>query len=231
MKIGSSHVWNPSMEGDTLRYWLQHNSNLFLSGDQVVHWSSAVTGSTERWSQSTETNRPIVVTEGTGALGGVDFDGNDNYLTGTQLTLTGTYVLGVRFKLEDNVAGNDVLVGDLSASNNFVRLNNPSQIGIKHSSGQKIFDMNSGAIFDQDSSFSLVIGRSGDDVISIWVDGVVQSDTETAAGNFLVDGLGARSGITNYFSGVIFEICIFKDTYSTRLAENLSGHLMSLKID
>ena len=230
MKLGSSYVWNPSLEGDNLEYWLQHNTNLTLDGDSVVHWADGKSGSLSRWSQATATNQPSLA-ETDGAKRGVDFDGNDNYLTGTQITLTGTYVLGVRFKIEDANAGNDVLVGDLSSANNFVRLNNPSQIGIKHSSGQKVFDMNSGAIFDQDSSFSLVIGRSGDDVISIWVDGVLQSDTETAAGSFLVDGLGARSGITNYFSGVIFEICIFKDTYSTRLAENLSRHLMSLKID
>ncbi|QDP55476.1 MAG: hypothetical protein Unbinned176contig1000_13 [Prokaryotic dsDNA virus sp.] len=230
MKLGRSYVWNPTFEQENLVYWLQHNSNLTTDGSLVTHWASAKAGATDRWSQSTANAKPTL-SASVGTKGGVDFDGVDNHLIGTQFTLNGEYVMGVRFTVEDADAGNDVLVGDITSSNNFLRLNSSETVGIKHSSGQKIFTMDAGSIFTAESDHTLVIARDSGDIIRIWMDGVLQTDTETAAGNFLVDGLGARASITNFFSGVIYEVCIFDQVYSPRIAERLSEYLMSLKID
>ena len=37
--------------------------------------------------------------------------------------------------------------------------------------------------------------------------------------------------MTNFFQGVVFELVVFNNLFSDDLAERLSGHLMSLKID
>ena len=140
-------------------------------------------------------------------------------------------MLGVKFKVEDATAANDVIMGDMTSNNNMIRLNDENTIGIKHSSGQKQFTLNNASYFTSNTTHHLVIGRDGSDLISLWVDGVKQTSTATGAGDFLLDGLGARSGPANYFSGVVFELVVFNALYSDELADQLSEHLMSLKID
>lgn len=230
MKIGSNYMWNPTHEGDSLEFWLANNTGITLSDDTVEHWADNRAGSTRRWSQSTAANQPNWDDDSKG----LDFDGSNDYITGSsiadQVTLDDHYLLGIRFKVEDATATNDVIAGDLNESNNFIRLNNANTIGIKHSSGQKTFPLNDASYFTSGTHHTLVVGRDGADVIRLWIDGVLQTSTASAAGSFKLDGLGARSGITNYFSGQIYELVVFKNLYSARIAQRISEHLMGLYI-
>ena len=234
MRLGSNQVWNPTHEPSiSLAFWLAHYTNVTVESEGIVsHWSQNKDGSTARWSQETEAKQPTL-SEQNGALGGVDFSGDD-YLYGNQITLGGEYVLGIKFKVEDATASNDVIVGDIDQANNFIRLNDENTIGLKHSSGQKTFNLNNTSYFTAETHHHLVVGRDSSDDIFIWVDGVKQTATANAGGDFLLDGMGARNSGgtgTNFFQGVVFELVVFNNLFSDDLAERLSGHLMSLKID
>ena len=227
MRLGSNNVWNPTK--DDAKFWLGHNSGYTLDGATIEHWANLASYG-GRFSQVTESLRPVrQVSEG--ITGGALFDGTDDYLAGTQFTLTGEFTIGVKLKILDEVANNDVCIGDLTTANNFIRLNSVTQIGIKTTGSQKTIDSNeAGELFNENDTRVLVIGRDGADLVSAWVDGNKQDDTETSAGNFLIDGLGARSGPANLFSGIIYEFIVFNQS-SDELSKNLSEHLMALKID
>ena len=222
MRLGSNNVWNPTK--DDAKFWLGHNSGYSLDGATIRHWDSLdVYGG--RFSQSTEAQRPVI------EHGAALFDGTDDYLAGTQFTLTGAFTIGVKLKIVEEVANNDVCIGDLTTANNFIRLNSVTQIGIKTTGSQKTIDSNEGGeIFNENDTRCLVIGRDDADLVTAWVDGIAQIDTETSAGSFLIDGLGARSGPANLFSGIIYEFIVFNQS-SDELSKNLSEHLMALKID
>ena len=207
MRLGSNNVWNPTK--DDAKFWLGHNSGYSLDGATIRHWDSLdVYGG--RFSQSTEAQRPVI------EHGAALFDGTDDYLAGTQFTCHPDLT---------------VKLGDLTTANNFIRLNSVTQIGIKTTGSQKTIDSNEGAeIFNENDTRCLVIGRDDADLVTAWVDGIAQIDTETSAGSFLIDGLGARSGPANLFSGIIYEFIVFNQS-SDELSKNLSEHLMALKID
>ena len=118
MRLGSNNVWNPTK--DDAKFWLGHNSGYTLDGATIEHWANLASYG-GRFSQVTESLRPVrQVSEG--ITGGALFDGTDDYLAGTQFTLTGEFTIGVKLKILDEVANNDVCIGDLTTANNFIRL-------------------------------------------------------------------------------------------------------------
>lgn len=220
----SSHVWNPT-KTNGLVLWLAHNTGV-TDDDGVQHWQTNISGSTTRFSQGTVDNRPTLSSDL-----GVDFDGGD-FLTGGQVTLTDEFVVGVKFKVEDQNASNDVVIGDQSTANNFIRLNDGDTIGVKTSGAQKTINLDS-TVFNQNDVASLVVTRDSSDLLEVWVNGVKQSNSATSAGDFLIDGLGCRNSggtVTNFFTGVIYEVVIFDTEHTDELPLQVSNHLQSIKL-
>ena len=101
---------------------------------------------------------------------------------------------------------------------------------MKISSTQKVFDLDTASEFTAGTTHVLVINRDSNDLISVWWNGTKQADQETQAGSLLLDGMGARAAITNYFSGVIYEFVVIEGTGTGENgADNLlSKHLTSI---
>jgi len=229
VKINTS-VWNPTKTSD-LVLWLAYNTGLTVDEGLVTHWQDNIAGSTKRFSQSTVSYKPTFSTATATNLG-VLFDGTDNYLTGDQLTLTDEFVLGVKFTITDASVSNDVVTGDMDTASNWIRINDQNTIGVKTSGSQKTTDMDA-SVFTNNSTHNLAIGRNSSNVLSFWLDGVKQTNTATSAGNFLIDGLGARNsggGVTNYFTGAVYELIVIDNVYSDELGEQVSLHLQSIII-
>ncbi len=230
VKINSS-VWNPT-ECRNLVLWLAYNTNIQVSGALVDSWRTNVAGSTKSFDQSTTNYKPTFASAITHQYFGVLFDGTDNYLAGDQITLTDEFVVGIKFIITDASVSNDVVTGDMDTANNFIRINDEDTIGIKTSGSQKLIDMNS-TTFTNGTIINMVVARDSSDVVSVWLDGRKQTDTATSAGDFLIDGLGARNsggGVTNFFAGAVLEVIVIDNEYSDELAEQVSRHLKSIII-
>ena len=229
MKL-SSNTWNPT-ESSGLALWLAYNTGISTVLGKVTQWSNYLTGSSDRFIQLTETNQPLFSDE-TDTKYGVDFDGADNYLIGPQYTLSGAFTIGLKFTVQDANASNDVITGDLTTLNNWIRLNDGDTLGIKTTGGQKTINLDS-TVFDQNDTAHLVVSRNDADRIEIWVNGAKQTNSATSEGEFLVDGLGARnsgSNLTNYFARVIYEVVLYDGAQSDELSEQVCNHLQSIKI-
>ena len=203
MKLGvnikPSTPWNPSKD-KKLAFWLAFDTKQDVTDARLETWHNNVAGSEIQWAQEEPDNCPMKL-----AAGGIDFDATSNhYITGSQLTITGEFAIGIKFKVEDATASNDVLFGDITSNNNFIRLNDQNTIGMKISSTQKVFDLDTASEFTAGTTHVLVINRDSNDLISVWWNGTKQADQETQAGSLLLDGMGARAAVTNYFSGVIY---------------------------
>ncbi len=231
MRLGlniNTNTWNPTVSKN-LKFWLRYNTGIELGeGTGVLHWNDNVAGSSLRWSQSTEDKQPTFDT----TTKGVDF-GGDHLLAGSQQTITGTFTIGFKVRIDDADASNDVVTGDTTAgvTNSWIRLNTKTQLGFKTSGSAKT--LNVATSFESGDTVSVVVHRNASDEIQVYIDGVLDDTTVTSAGNLLLDSLGARGGSsvpTNYFSGQVYEFLIY-DIQSAELSKLLSEHLMSIKIE
>ena len=227
MKLGlglniSNNVWNPAHSAG-LEFWFAKGTGITESSNAISKWTNSINTS-QSFDQATAGEKPTLVAASDYAI---DFDGGDN-LSGTQFTFTDEFVIGIKFTVEDVNAANDVMIGDNTTVANFIRLNDSNTIGIKASGTQVQVDVNSATQFNSGVTTHLVATRDGSNVIRYWIDGVLQTNTATKSGDFLVDSLGVRATDSNFFTGKIWEVVAYKDVYSTELAELLSGHLQTI---
>jgi len=227
MKLGlglniSNNVWNPAHSAG-LEFWFAKGTGITESSNAISKWTNSINTS-QSFDQATAGEKPTLVAASDYAI---DFDGGDN-LSGTQFTFTDEFVIGIKFTVEDVNAANDVIIGDNTTVANFIRLNDSNTIGIKASGTQVQVDVNSATQFNSGVTTHLVATRDGSNVIRYWIDGVLQTNTATKSGDFLVDSLGVRATDSNFFTGKIWEVVAYKDVYSTELAELLSGHLQTI---
>jgi len=224
MKIGlsnsiSSNVWNPT-SSNGLEFWFARNTGITAdSGTKKISSWSNFANPTETMVQATAGEQPQLVGDA------VDFDGGDNLQSSTQYTFTGSFVIGIIFEIEDADASNDVLVGDNTSSNNFLRLNDTNTVAIKTTGSARSLDIDTPAAFAQDTVYSFVYARDGSDVCRCWINGVLQVDTVTSAGDFLVDAIGVRATDLHDFSGKMWELIAYKDNYSLELVGYINDHL------
>ena len=218
----NTSVWNPTMHSG-LEFWFAKGTGITESSDAISEWTNYVNTS-QSFSQATAGEKPTLVSASDYA---VDFDGGD-HLSGTQFTFADEFVIGIKFTVEDANAANDVIIGDNTSSANFIRLNDSNTIGIKVSGSQAQVDVNVATQFQNGVTTHLVATRDSSNVIRYWIDGVLQTNTGTKSGDFLVDSIGVRATDTNFFSGKIWEVVAYKDLYSKELATLLSEHLKTI---
>ena len=99
-------VWNPTIHKG-LEFWFAKGTGITESSNAISKWTNSVNTS-QSFDQATADEKPTLVAASDYA---VDFDGGDS-LSGTQFTFDGSFVIGMKFTIEDSNAGNDVLIGD-----------------------------------------------------------------------------------------------------------------------
>ena len=73
----------------------------------------------------------------------------------------------------------------------------------------------------------LVITRNSSNLVSLYINGTLQTDTDTLVGTANIDAIGVRNPDNNTYDGTISEIQIF-DTESTELTANVNTYLSNL---
>ena len=155
--------------------------------------------------------------------GAIDFDASasQSLQTPSDIELAGAFTLGLRlFPALNNV----IVLGDNTTSNEFFKITNSTQLRFKTDGSSVDITVNDG---DLTADNYLVITRNASDLVTLYINGVAQTDTETLAGTANIDAIGVRATDANPYDGTISEIQIF-DTESTELTANVNTYLSNL---
>tara|TARA_R110000824_G_scaffold401_1_gene2867 strand:+ start:979 stop:1659 length:681 start_codon:yes stop_codon:yes gene_type:complete len=223
LKLGLSLVSTPKLGGwspddeTSLVAWYQNAVGITLNGSDVSQWSDSSTNSYDMV-QATATEQPAY---SGGVLTFVSADKNNLQTSGTQISLTADFTVGLRINTSTT---NGTFLADNTSAGELFKYNSASKITTKIAgSGNTDLDLDSGTFGDD----YLVITRVSN-VLTLWKNGVAQTGTTpTLAGTALVDAIGIRRTDINAFEGTIKEIQIYSSS-SADLTANINDRLSTL---
>lgn len=203
----------------SLEAWYQKGTGIFSSG--------GVGGEISAWrdqsSNSIDMEQPSVTEQPTYSAGVVTFDGSDNLQSSSQISLTGHYTIGVRFKPTGTVS-NYAVLGDNTTAGHFIKLSDDDTIFVKSGGTVKGISITDGSKFTGGGYF--VLTRDNSNFTLFW-NGVQQSQVASVAGTQLIDTIGGRYIDTEDYVGDILEIQIYSST-SAALTANINTRLSTL---
>lgn len=207
--------WLPSDDRD-LRAWYKFNTGISLNGSDVSVWADSSPNSFDM-EQETIPEQPAYNS------GNIEFTAADtqSLQSASDITLSGAFTIGIKLEPDvDNVA----VIGSNTTANEFFKITSTTNLRFKTDGSQVDMTINSGTLI---TSLNLVITRNASNLITIHLDGVAQTDTETLAGTADINAIGVRRTDTNPYDGTISEIQIF-GTESTALTANVSTYLSNI---
>jgi len=210
--------WQPSDEGTKLIAWYKNKTGITLNGSDVSRWSDSA--GSNHMVQTFPSKQPAYIAS-TGALRFVPADVQNLQTTGADIELAGTFTIGIKLYPTLN---NIIVLGDNTINNEFFKITNSTQLRFKTDGSSVDITVNDG---DLTADNYLVITRNASNLVTLYVNGVAQTDTETLAGTANIDAIGVRNPETNPYSGDISEIQIF-DTESTALTNNVNSYLSAI---
>ena len=209
--------WLPTDEGANLEAWYRKDTLVTLSGSNgVTFWGDSSDGGYEMV-QATVSEQPAY------SSGVLTFDplNTQNLQTTGQITLAGTFTIG--FKANPTTYSGTV-VADNTTSGEFIRYNGTSKIRVQIDAGSAVdLDLDSGSWGDD----YIVITRDSSNLLTFYVNGVLQADSGTLAGTSDIDTIGVRRVDQSPFDGTMEEIQIYSAT-STALINHINTRLASL---
>jgi hypothetical protein len=209
--------WQPSDEGARLVAWYKNKTGISLNGLDVSRWSD----STENGNHMVQTVPSKQPAYNSGALRFVAVDVQSLQTTGTDIELSGEFTLGLRlFAALNNV----VVLGDNTQNNEFFKINTSTQLRFKTDGAFADITVNDG---DLTADNYIVVTRNASNLITLYVNGVAQTDTETLAGTANIDAIGVRNPDNNPYEGTISEIQIF-NAETTELTTNVNSYLSAI---
>lgn len=212
--LGSS--WQPSDETD-LEAWYKFQTGITLNGTDVSAWADSSENSFDMV-QNTVSEQPAYNS------GAIDFTPADKHNLGSasDITLSGAFTIGIR--LHPDQAGVVVIGDNTAGQNEFIKITNSTTLRMKIDSGVADITVNDG---DLTADNYIVVSRNASDLLTLFINGVAQTDTETLAGTANMDAIGVKATDANPYDGTISEIQIF-DTESTALTANVNTYLSNL---
>ena len=211
-KLGA---WQPSDETG-LEAWYKFQTGITLNGSDVSAWADNSSNSFNML-QATASEQPAYNS------GNIDFDASatQSLQAASDITLAGVFTLGVRLFAS---VGNVVVLGDNTTNNEFFKITNSTSLRFKTDGSHVDITVNDGDLLADNY---LVVTRNSSNLVSLYVNGVLQTDTETLAGTANIDVIGVRATDTNPYDGTISEIQIY-DTESSALIANVNTYLSKL---
>jgi len=209
--------WSPDDE-TSLVAWYQNKKGITLNGADVSKWEDSAPAGLYDMVQATATEQPTYDAS-TGALTFVSADDNNLQTTG-QVSLSGAFTIGIRLY---PTSFSNVVIADNTIANEFIKITANNTIRIKVDGSVADFTLDSGTFGDD----YIVFTRDGDDLVTLWKNGVAQTDTETRSGTVDIDCIGVRSPDLNAYAGTIKEIQIYSSTNAT-LTANINDRLSTL---
>jgi hypothetical protein len=210
--------WQPSDERTGLIAWYKNKTGIYLNGSDVSRWDDSSSNS-YNVAQATVSEQPAY-TSLTGALT-FDSSATQSLQAASDIELAGTFTIGIKLHPALN---NVVVLGDNTTTNEFFKITNSTQLRFKTDGSQVDITVNDG---DLTADNYLVITRNASNLVTLYINGVAQTDTETLAGTANIDAIGVRATDANPYDGTISEIQIF-DTESTALTTNVNAYLSAI---
>tara|TARA_R100000808_G_C2098593_1_gene116451 strand:+ start:10 stop:705 length:696 start_codon:yes stop_codon:yes gene_type:complete len=214
--------WLPT-DSSKLEGWYRKGTDIELVGlspSAVSSWGDS-SGNDINMVQATASERPTW----SATHGAVVFDpSNDTSLqTSGQISLSGAFTIGMRLNID---ATGGIILGDNTTNGEFIKVFSTNKIRVKIDNATAVdLQLNSGSLTG--SWASLLLSRDGSNKITMYWNGVAQTDTETLSGTADIDAIGIRATDTNPFDGSIKEIQIFSET-SAALISNVNTRLAAL---
>ena len=207
--------WQPSDEGSRLIAWYKNKTGITLNGSDVSRWSDSA--GSNHMAQTFPSKQPAY---NSGAL---RFEAADvqSLQSASDIELSGAFTIGVRLYPDLN---NIIVLGDNTINNEFFKITNSTTLRFKTDGSQVDITVNDG---DLKADNYLVVTRNASDLVSLWVNGTLQTDTETLAGTANIDAIGVRNPETNPYDGTISEIQIY-DSEATELTSNVNSYLSAI---
>jgi len=213
--------WSP-LDESSCELWAQKNVGLTLNESAISGWNDQ-SGNDNHLVQANNAHQPSGHTDGAVRLDGGT--SNQHFDLTSQITLGGAFVVGMRL-FPAGTPSNECLFGDTTTTNHFVRMSSASVLHFKNSSTLKGLSLNGGTTFGDGY---LLINRDASDVITLYIDGVLQTAAITAysSGDVLIDAIGARGSTVNEFGGTMSEVLMFSAS-SADLISNVNTYLSTI---
>ena len=208
-------AWQPSDETG-LKAWYKYQTGITLNGSDVSAWADSSENSFDMV-QATASEQPAYNS------GAIDFDASasQSLQTGTDIELSGAFTLGLRlFPALNNV----IVLGDNTINNEFFKITSSTKLRFKTDGSFIDITVNDG---DLTADNYLVITRNASNLVSLYINGTLQTNTGTLSGTANIDAIGVRNPDANPYDGTISEIQIF-DTESAALTANVNTYLSNL---
>ncbi len=212
MKYGA---WSPAEESN-LEAWYKYQTGITLNGSDVSAWADSSSNSFNMV-QATASEQPAYNS------GAIQFTAADvhNLGSASDITLSGAFTVGI--KLNPDVS-NVTVIGSNTTTNEFFKISTSTSLRFKTDGSQVDISLDSGSFVGDNY---LVITRNSSNLITLYKNGVAQSDTETLAGTADINAIGVRRTDLNPYDGTISEIQIY-DTESAALTANVNTYLSNL---
>lgn len=221
MSIGGSNRpmggWTPASEGADLVAWYKNKEGITLNGSDVSAWADSSSNSNDMV-QATASEQPAY-NASTGALT-FDKTAAQSLQTTSQISISSDFTVGIRL---DPSAVNVIVLGDNTTSNEFFKISNSTTLRFKTDGTQVDITVNDGNLTADNY---LVVTRASN-VVSLYVNGTLQTDTETLEGTVDIDAIGVRATDANPYDGIIQEVQIY-DSTSAALTANINTYLSTL---
>lgn len=222
MSIGGSNrpmgaSWTPDSEGTNLVAWYKNKEGVTLNGSNVSRWDDSSSNS-HNMVQATAEKQPAY-NASTGALT-FDKTAAQSLQTTSQISISGDFSIGVRLNPSDI---NVIVLGDNTITNEFFKITSSTKLRLKTDGSLVDITVNDG---DLTADNYLLFTRSSD-LVSLYVNGTLQTDTETLAGTVDIDAIGVRATDANPYDGIIKEVQIFNRT-NAALTANINTYLSTL---
>lgn len=209
--------WTPASEGTGLVAWYKNKEGITLNGSDVSAWADSSSFSHDMV-QDTASEQPAY-NASTGAL---TFDKNaaQSLQTTSQISISSDFTIGIRLYPS---SVNVIVLGDNTINNEFFKITNSTTLRFKTDGSHVDITVNDG---DLNADNYLVVTRVSN-VVSLYVNGTLQTDTETLEGTVDIDAIGVRSTDVNHYDGIIKEVQIY-DSTSAELTANINTYLSTL---
>jgi len=210
--------WQPSDEGANLIAWYKNKTGISLNVSDVSRWADSSENSFDMV-QGTASEQPAYDSS-TGELRFVAAD-TQSLQSASDIELTSTFTIGIKlFPTLNNV----VVLGDNTINNEFFKINTSTELRFKTDGSFINIAVNDG---DLTADNYLVITRNSSNLVSLYVNGTLQTSTGTLAGTANIDAIGVRNPDNNPYQGLISEIQIFNKE-SAEITTNVNDYLSAI---
>ena len=210
--------WTPDNEGTGLVAWYKNKEGITLNGSNVSRWNDS-SSNDHNMGQETEEKQPAY-NASTGALT-FDKTASQSLQTDTQLSISSEFTIGVRLNPSSI---NIVVLGDNTQPAEFLKIMTTTSLRVSTDGSLVDITVNDG---DLTADNYLVVTRNSSNLVSLYINGTLQTDTETLAGTVDIDAIGVRRINNNPYDGIIKEVQIYRTT-SLALTNNVNNYLSNL---